>query len=287
MLTHGLSNDWSFSREMIMGETREMQEMAVRRADLIELISTDVQELVKTEQNLLRHGVESLEPGVTRLEVVEDPGSIADIAGDFSGSSTHIVGQLQKLGRSTVYKMCRFLNDIQIPLERSCVAIRGWNEKEKEKYNEWRSIDPGSLNSTRDLAEAHRCLSNLVRDQLKLLRSLEDDFTNAMDADKVDENLMQLLVHCIGAQLAVQELMAQKQLERDEALLEAGEDALRQSIHPRMNAHRSTNIPLVEHIESIASLKMCEILVDFRTKIRREKERIENAIGVGQSVSGS
>ena len=46
----------------------------------------------------------------------------------------HIVGQLRKLVRSTVH-------DIQIPLEKSYVAIRGWNGREEEKYNEWRPIN--------------------------------------------------------------------------------------------------------------------------------------------------
>ena len=270
-----------------MGETREMHELAVQRSDMIELISTAVQELVKTEQNLLRHGVESLEPGVTRLEVVEDPGSIEDIAGAFSGSSTHIVGQLRKLGRSTVYKMCRYLYDIQVPLEKSYAAIRRWNEKEKEDYDSWRSINPANLSSTRELAEAACCLSELVRDQLKLLNSLKDEFANAMNVDKVEGQLMHLLGYCMNAQLAVQQLMTQKQLGRDEATVEAGENALRESIHPRMNVHRSTNIALIEHVESIAAIKICQILIDFRVEMNKAREKIATAIEVEESKSGS
>ena len=236
-----------------MEETREMHEPAVRRSDVLELISTAVQELVKTEQKLLRQGVESLEPGVTRLEVVEDPGSIDDIAGDFVGSSTHIAGQVRRLGRSAVYKMCRYLHDTRIPLQKSYVALHRWNEKEKEVYHEWRSINSDSLDTTDELSEAHHCLGGLVRDQRKLLMSLRNEFTNAMDADKDDGKLMHLLAYCTEAQLTVSQLMAQKQLERDDATVEAGENALRESIHPGVSAHRSTNIMLVEHLESIAS----------------------------------
>ncbi|KAK0515554.1 hypothetical protein JMJ35_001588 [Cladonia borealis] len=64
----------------------------------------------------------------------------------------HIVGQLRKLARSTVY-------DIQVPLEKSYVAIHNWNEKEKEKYNEWRSINlpyPGVGFGSIYVDEAHR-----------------------------------------------------------------------------------------------------------------------------------
>ena len=106
--------------------------MATRRSDVIEATSAALEKLVKTGQKLLRHGVDSLAPNITRLEDVEDPGSLDDIAGDLYGSSRHMDGQLRKLGRSTVYKMCRYLYDIQIPLEKSYVAIRGWNEKEEE-----------------------------------------------------------------------------------------------------------------------------------------------------------
>ena len=233
--------------------------------------------LVKTEQTLLRHGIESLEPGVVRLEVVEDPGSIDDIAGDFCGSSTHIIEQLRKLGRSTVYKMCRYLYEIQIPLEKSYVAIRRWNEKEKQNYKEWQSIGPGNLNSSQDLANAYRCLNNLARDQLKLLLSLKSEFANATNANEVDGRLTHLLAYHDGAQLTVKKLMAKRQLERDDATMEAGEHALRSSIHPGVNAHRSTNVPLVEQVESIVALKMCETLVEFRTKILRERDRIEKA----------
>ena len=73
--------------------------------------------------------------------------------------------------------------------------------------------------------------------------------------------------------------MAQKELERDDATMEVGENALRESIHLRMNAHRSTNIPLVEQVESIAALKMCETLIDFRREIQAGKEKIESTIG--------
>ncbi len=78
---------------------------------MIELISTSVQELVKTEQKILRHGVECLEPGVVRLEVIEDPGSIDDIAGDFGGSSTHIVGHLSALDDAYEYPRLRRQHD--------------------------------------------------------------------------------------------------------------------------------------------------------------------------------
>ena len=268
-----------------MSETREMHEMAVRRSDVIKLISTAVEELVKTEQHLLRHGLESLEPGIVRLEVVEDPGSVGDIAGNLCGSLTHIVGQLQRLGRSTVYKMCRYLYDVQFPLEKSYVAIRRWNEKEKEKYDEWRSVDPSSLNTTHKLAEAHRCLSNLVRDQLELLISLKNEFTSVTDATEGHRQLINLLARSDDAQNAVQEVMAQKQLDKDEARVEAGETALMEAIHPRVNFHRSTIIPLVEKAESIAGLEACELLIDFRMKIQREKEKTENAIGVEKRLS--
>ena len=81
---------------------------------MIELISTAVQELVKTEQKILRHEVESLEPGVVRLEVVEGPRSIDDIAGEFGGSSTHIVGQLSALDDAYEYPRLRRQHDPQV-----------------------------------------------------------------------------------------------------------------------------------------------------------------------------
>ena len=216
--------------------------MALRRSDAIELISTAVAKLVKTDQHLLRHGLDSLEPDVSRLDVIEDPGSIEEIAGSFLSSPTHMDVRLRKLGRSTIYKICRYLHDVSFPLDKSYVAIRNWNEKETEKYDQWRSINPDSLETTYKLMEAHHCLRNLLRDQFKLLTSLMHEFPNAIDADEVSRKLMQLLVHCVEAQFVVQDLMARKQLNKDDATMEAGENALMGAMHPTVNAYRSANV---------------------------------------------
>ena len=284
MLTHNLSDNWDISRKTIMAKTREMHEVALRRSEAIEVISTAVARLVKTEQHLLRHGLDSLEPGVSRLDIIEDPGSIDEIAGSFLSSQIHMDMQLRRLGRSTVYKICRYLHDVSFPLEKSYVAIRNWNEKETEKYDEWRSINPDSLETTFKLMEAHHCLRSLLRDQLKLLTSLKHEFSNAIDADEVNGKLMELLVHCVEAGLAVQDLMIRKQLNKNDATMEAGENALMRAIHPTVNAHRSANVSLVECVAGTAALKICETLITFRMDMQREKDKIEKAIGVNQSI---
>ena len=287
-LTNDLSDLFSLGHVTIMSETRKMYEMATRRSNVIEATSAAVEELVKTEQRLLRHGVDSLAPGVTRLEDVEDPGSIDDIAGNFCGSLTHMDGQLRKLGRSTIYKICRYLDDIKLPLEKSYEAIHEWEEKEQERYNAWRTINLESLESKdklHQLGEAHIGLYNLVRGQLELLMSLKNEFTSVTDAKEGHRQLMSLLARRDDAQNAIQQVMAQKQLDKDEAKVEAGEIALMEAIHPRVNFHRSTIIPLVEKYESIAGLEACELLIDFKLKIQREKEKIENAIGVEKRLS--
>ena len=194
-------------------------------------------------------------------------------------------GQLRKLGRSTIYKICRYLNDIQVPLERCYETIREWNEKEKEEYNEWRSINLESQGSNHKLAEALSHFMDLVRDQLELLISLNNGFTSVTDAKEGHRQLMSLLARRDDAQNAIQQVMAQKQLDKDEARVEAVEIALMEAIHPTVNFRRSTIIPLVEKVESIAGLEACELLIDFKLQIQRVKEKIDNASEVEQRLS--
>ena len=284
-LTHDHSNHSSYARETIVRETRAIHEIATRRSDVIETTSTAVVKLVNTGQTLLRHGLESFAPGTTRVEALKDPGSIDDIAGDFLGSSTHIAGQLNKLGRSTVYKICRYLNDIQVPLEKCHEAIREWNERERETYSEWRSINLDSLDPT--LCQPHLCLQGLVDDQLKLLVLLKVEFTGMTGATEGHKDLMDLFGRCAGAQSAVQRVVAQEQLEEDEARIEAETSALTEAIHRGVSLHRSTNVPLVRHLESIVGLKLCGIVLEFGRKIEGLKQKIENAIEVEGRLSQS
>ena len=280
LLTHGLSRSWGFNRDTYVDEINEMYATTVRRSEMLERIATGVQEIVKTQQTLLGQGIKALQPGVDCLEAVVDHGDIDDIAGIFVGSSKHIVNQVRKLGRSVIYKICHYLHDTRIPLQKSYVALHRWNEKEEEMYSEWRSIDADSLNTPEELSEAHCCLGGLVRDQRKLLMSLRDEFANAIDADNDGGKLLHLLARCAQGNLAVQQLRAQNQLEQENATVEAGENALRDTIHPEVNAHRSTNISLVEYLGSITSFKMCKILIDFRAKVHGEQKHIADAIGV-------
>ena len=128
-----------------MGETREMHKVATRRDSAIELTSTAVKGFIKTRARLLRYGVDCLTPGVTQLDAVEDPGSIDEIVGDFCGSSIHIDERIRRLGRSTIYQICRHLSDIQVHLEKCHQAICNWKETERKTYCKWRSIDLNDL----------------------------------------------------------------------------------------------------------------------------------------------
>lgn len=118
-----------------MREAQDMYHTARRRSIMIESTSTGIEKLVKTAKTLIRHGIQFLEAGLTRFEAVKDPGSIDDITGNFCGSSTHIDRQLRKLGRLTIYKMCRYVDHVQVSLEKCYGAIRGWNEKELEEFS--------------------------------------------------------------------------------------------------------------------------------------------------------
>lgn len=264
-----------------MRETRAMHQIAIQRSNVIELTSTALQKFVKTVQKLLRHGVGYLAPGITRLEVVKDPGSIDDITGVYCWSLTQMDEQTRTFGRSIIYKMCQYLDNIYIHLEKSYEAIRKWNENEQEEYNEWRSIDVDSLDSRHKLIDAHYLLLNIVDDQLKLLVSLKSEFTSMTNADM---KLMDLFAQCAGSQLAVQ-LMAQKQLERDDATMEVGKSLLLEAMHPELNFHRSTHIAFIKHFASVAALGSCEVLMDFRSEIQEEKGKIENVVGVEQRRS--
>ena len=133
--------------------------------------------------------------------------------------------KIRQLGRSTIYKLCRYVNRVQVPLERCYVAIREWTEKELEEYGGWRSSYRESQSLGRKLNDPYTRLSDLIEDQLKLLVSLKHEFVIVTDTKEADTELMDLFEHLLITQLTVQEIHKEHQLDQDEATKEAGKDA--------------------------------------------------------------
>ena len=255
-----------------------MYDTAHRHSIMIERTAASIEMLVGTAQKMLRHGIRSLEPGLTRFEAVNDPGSMDDIAGNFCGSLTHVRGQLRKLGRLTIYKMCRYVDHVHVSLEKCYGAIRRWKEKERVEFRQWRSIDLNNMDSARKLNDAYTRLSDLIDDQLELLKFLKAEFIGMTDFRDSETKLMDLFEHLTQAQLAVSIVQKENGLEQAEARQQVANQILREVIQRGVDSHRSSNVALIEHLESVVGLKSAEKLLEFSMEIQERKEKLEGSM---------
>ena len=262
-----------------------MYHTARRRSNMIERTSTSIKKLVKTVQTLLRRGIQFFEPGLTRFEAVKDLGSIDDITGDFCGSSTHMDRQLRKLGRLTIYEMCRYVDHVHVLLEKCYGAVRGWNEKELREFSQWRSIDLNNMDSGRKLNDAYTRLSDLIDDQLELLEFLKAEFIGMTDVRDSETKLMDLFEHLTQARFAVSLVQGGNGLKRDEARQQVKIQALREVIQREVDAHRSSNVILIEHLEGIVSLKSAEKALEFSKEVQARKEKLEGYMTTEERLS--
>lgn len=265
-LTHVHSDQDSYGIATLIHKAKAMYTVAIRRSGSIRTISTAVKAFVKEGSKLLRCGVETPTPGMSQVDALKNPGSIKDIKAEFSGSSKHIDEQIRKLGRTTVYQMCRYLRDIQIPLEKCYEAIVDWEEMELKKYSKWRDTVVDGLNAD-NLCEAHNYLEHIVRHQLTLLELLNKGFSIMTESETGKERMEKLFILVTDAQGTVEELMDLKQLEVYQARQEVGENALVRAVGRGLPWHESANVPLIGPDKSMIAFESCKVVMEFVNKI--------------------
>ena len=268
-----------------MREAQEMHNTAHRHFRMIETTATSIEQLAWTVNKMLYHGIQFLQPALTRFEAVNDPGSMDNIAGNFCGTLTHVEDQLQKLGRLSIYKMCRYVDCVHVSLERCYGAVQAWNAKEPREFGQWQSIDLNGMDSARKLNRAYNRLSDLINNQLELLKLIKAEFTGMTDVRDSDTELVDLFERLTQAQFAVSLVQKEDGLTRDEAIERVKIQALREVIQRRVDAHRSSNVILIEHLESIMSLDLAEIVLEFSHYVQAQKEELESYMTTKQRSS--
>ena len=279
MLTHTSRPPPTWNHQAAIDRHQALHAAANEQNDAIKKTSSAIEDFVAAERQFLFAGLSILAPGVTTLEPVENPGSIEEICRDLHGSIEHMEERLERLARSTIYRLCQVIDQVRLPLERLLVATRGWQQ---DKDHKWLRIRPEKLTSnkkTERLIDATMSLKQLIPRQRKQLTRLANDFTLMAKVIQSDGKLLKLYEQGMEAQKAIRMVMEKHNLlDPDDATQEAVAESLVTAIHRDVSLHRPAIIPLIEMVEGIASHESNSVVLDFLDRIVREKQKIDNAI---------
>ena len=279
MLTHASRPPPKWNHRAAINRHQALYATADEQYKAIKKTSSVVEELVTAEREFLFAGLSLLAPGVTTLEPVDNPGSIEEICRDLHGSIEHMEERLERLARSTIYRLCQAIDQVRLPLERLMLATRGWQQ---DKDRKWLKIRPEKLRSsekTERLIDATMGLTLLINRQRTQLTRLANDFTLMAKVIESDGKLLKLYEQGMEAQEAIRMVMEkQNLLDTDDATQEAVAETLVTAIHRNVSLHRPAIIPFIEKVEGIASHESNGVVLDFLERIVREKQKIDNVI---------
>ncbi len=273
-----------FSHTECISETQDLYATASRRCASIDRTSSVIEELVKDEQRILREGLRLLAPGISTLDAVDDPGSITDISGNLQGPQAHIERQLARLAHSTIYHLCRFAQEVKLPLEKLLITTRHWQSDNKNRL----PTNPEALTSrgnTEKLIDTNVNLKGLVRRQLDQLTRLLEEFVSMKRIIEEDGRMMKLLRQSTEAQDAIERVKEENaELEHDAATDVAINEAVAAVLDSKVSLHRPSIIPLIEKVEGIVSQESIEMVLRFLDGVLREHDRIDTAVTSERSL---